>query len=352
MLKNNANENNKLSGLEHALKILITEFYPYTQYFSESLYSLNDLVHQLIFEIIKEEYKQYAPKKTVTDFLFDYDVDGNNRKYTRAIQYAQHYRDYDNDLIENKFGIKIPELKAQNMSGSNVFKGYQLTAHEFLGLKFQAECKLLNKLHEGQIESSKKVSGAKFIELFKDYKNNIDELEPSVNDPEKVICNTFVYYGLETHFLTEFLYRLTLAAEEAGFPKKCQTDRTITLCSINPVIPETFWCPTTFFADFCMIPKWGNFCKPIFYDSDKNWEKKELLVNDCKHIKNFLLQKHLGKLIEFVHSCSVEDKASYIEENYWIWDDRIEYEWTPERIKYYRKLHAAITRDFPKPHIK
>lgn len=341
-----------ISGLTLAFKTLIKEFYPYADSFSAELYTLDDVVHQLIFEIIKEEYKQYAPKKTVTDFLGVYDVDGSYRKYTRALQYAQHYRDHDNNLIEDELGMRVPELEAQDMSGAKVFKGHRFTAHEFLGLKLQAECRLLNKLHEDQIESSKRVSESKFRELFEEYAEKIDELEPSVNKPEDVICNTFVYYGTETHFLTELLYRLTLVAEEAGFPKECPAERIITVCSITPVIPETFWCPAAFIADFCMIPKWEHFCRPIFFDNDADWEKKALLVHDCKHIKNFLLQRHLEKLVGLVHACSIADKASFIEDNYWIWDNRVEYEWTPDRIRYYRKLHAAIMRDFPKPHIK
>ena len=341
-----------IKGLDLALRTLINEFYPYSESFSDELYTLDDVVHQLMFEIIKEEYKQYAPKKTVMDFLGVYDEDGSNRKYTRAIQYAQHYRDYDNDLIEDEFGMRVPELEAQDVSGAKVFKGHQLTAHEFLGLKMQAECGLLNKFHEGQIESSKKISESRFQELFVEYANKIDELEPSVNEPKNVICNTFVYYGIETHFLTEFLYRLTLAAEEVGFPKECPIERIIAVCSITPVIPETFWCPPAFIADFCMIPKWEHFCKPIYSDCDADWEKKALLVQDCKHIKNFLLQRHLEKFIEIMHRCTDADKASYIEDNFWIWDNRVEYEWTPERIRYYRKLHGAIMRGFPKPHIK
>ena len=341
-----------IAWLDLALKTLINEFYPHTEVFTDELYSLDDVVHQLIFEIIKEEYKKYAPRKTVMDFLGDYDVDGSSRKYTRALQYAQHYRDHNNDLIENEFGVRISELEAQDMSGAKVFKGHQFTAHEFLGLKLQAECRLLNKLHEGQIESSKNVSEPKFQELFEEYANKIDELEPFVNEPENVICNTLVYYGTETHFLTEFLYRLTLTAEKAGFPKECPVERILTVCSITPIIPETFWCPTTFIADFCMIPKWEHFCGPIFFDSNADWEKKALLVQDCKHIKNYLLQLHLEKFVEIAHMCTVKEKANYIEENFWIWDNRVEYKWTPERIRYYRKLHAAIMHDFPKPHIK
>lgn len=332
----------EISSLEHALKILINEFYPYTDTFSDELYSLDDVVHQLIFEIIKEEYKRYAQKKTITSFLGDYDVDGSSRKYTRAIQYAQHYRNLDNNLFEDALGIRVSELEEEDMSGANVFKGHRFTAHEFLGLKLQAECELLNKLHEGQIRSSKKVSEARFQELFENYADKIDGLEPPVNEPDNVICNTYVYYGTETHFLTEFLYRVTLAAEEAGFPKDCPTDRILTVCSITPVIPDTSWCPSVFFADFCMIPKWGNFCKHLFLDDTEEWKKKALLIHDCKHIKSFLLQKKLDEFIRIIHACTIEDKASFIEDHYWIWDERVEYNWTSDRIRYYRKLHAAI----------
>ena len=69
--------------------------------------------------------------------------------------------------------------------------------------------------------------------------------------------------------------------------------------------------------------------------------------NCKKKSGNFLLQQHLEKFVGIVHECSVEEKASFIEDNYWIWDNRVEYEWTPGRIRYYRKLHAAIMRDFP-----
>ncbi len=104
-------------ALELALKTLINKFYPFIDTFSDNLYSLEDVIHQLIFEIIKEEYKQFAPKKTITDFLSEYDVDGSNRKYTRALQYAQHYRDYDNNAIENKLSMRVPELESQDMNG-------------------------------------------------------------------------------------------------------------------------------------------------------------------------------------------------------------------------------------------
>ena len=347
--------NISIADLAHALTILINEFYPYPSTFSDELYSLNDVVRQLVFEVIKEEYKKYAPRHTHKYFYERHDEFGSDRKYSRARKYAQYYRDHDDDRIEGDFGIRIPELEALDMSEVRA-RGHQITKHEYLGLKLEAECVLLKKLHQRQIESSKRVKAAEFKKLFEDYSSQIDKLEPGVNEPEGVICNTYVYYGIETHFLTEFLYRLTLAAEEAGFPKAHPTDRIITVCSITPIVPATSWCPMAYIADFCMIPKWDSFCRPIFLDNDEEWKRKALLVQDCKHIKGFILQRYLEKLIGIAHDCTVADKANFIEENYWIWDNRLwknpaEYEWTPKRISYYRNLHSAIMRRFPKPHV-
>ena len=53
-----------ISSIENALKILLKEFYPYIDSFSDDLYSLDDVVKQIIFEIIKEEYKNYAATYT------------------------------------------------------------------------------------------------------------------------------------------------------------------------------------------------------------------------------------------------------------------------------------------------
>ena len=341
-----------VKALKYALSILVQEMYPYADAFSDNLYSLEDVVNQLVFEIIKEEYKQYAPRRTIVDFLGIYDPDGSNRKYTRALQYAQHYRDFDNSQLETDLSLRVPELEAQDMSGGKKFLGHQFTAQEFLGLKLQAECSLLNKLHEGRIDSSKDVKGSYFCEMFVDYEKKRDELEPSVNDPESVICNTFLYFGIETHFLTEFLYKMTLAAEKAGFPKEIPAGRILDVCSAVQVIPDTFWCPATFLADFCMIPKWDSFCNPVFTDSNEVWIKKAALIEDCKHIKSHILQRNLEKLIELVHICTDADKARFIVDHYWIWDNRAEFDWNPNRISYYRKLHSAVMRSFPEPHIR
>ena len=344
-----------IADIRHAIEIVLIEIYPDISALGEGCYSLNDILDQLIFELIKEEYKKYAARRPIQYYLDLYDSEhyGTSRKYTRALQYAQFYKDFDNECIEEAFGLRLPELEAQDVTGSNVFSGHRFTECEFLQFKMQAECRLLNKLHGKQLDNSKNVAENDFRKFFEEYSNFITGLEPQLSStPEHVISCVLAYYGLETHFLTEFLYRLTLCAEKSGFPKEIHTERILSVCGLTTLIPKTKWCPTVLLADLCILPKWYIWGQDIFNANDKDWKEQERLLLDCKQMKNIILQKAGKELVELAHSCTWKDKENFIAEKYWLWDNSPDYEWTSERIRYYRKLHAAVTREFPKPHIK
>ena len=326
-----------IPALRHTIKMLLNEWYPQVSGLNKGHYSFDDILDQVVFELIKEEYKKYAEKHTIQYYL----------------DHTQFYRDWDNSSIEEIFGFRLPELEAQDMSGSNKFTGYQFTEQEFLQIKMQAECKLLNKLHGKQIDNSHNVSEEDFGLLFGEYADQIAGLEPPMNiNPNCIISRVFAYYGIETHFLTEFLYRLTLIAEEQGYPKEVPIDRILFVCGITPFIPATSWCPEVFFADLCILPRWGELGKDIFTANDEEWNEQESLLLDCKRMKNIVLQRRLEKWVEWMHFCSPQEKAGFLVEHYWLWDYGPDYNWTSERIRYYRKLHNAVMQDFPKPQIK
>ena len=316
-------------------------------------YTLDDIIDQFIFEVIIEEYKKYAERHTIQYYLKMYDDEyvGSTRKYTRSIQYAQHFRNFDNDHIQKNHGFRLQDLEKQDVSGSKTFEGYQFTEQEFLQYKLKADCSLLGKLHGRQIENSKKVSESAFKELFSEYYTLLSKLEPPVNNAELVISRTVAYYATETYFLVEFLYNVTLAAEKAGFPKDIPVDRILEVCALQPKLPAIGYCPAVNYAALLFMPKWSVYANDFFTDNDEDWLKKDCVLLDSMQKKTFILQSWHDKLVEYMHSCNIEEKASFIIERYWIWDNLTEFEWTPDRIRYYRKLHAAIMRDFPKPHI-
>ena len=240
--------NTSIADIRSAIEIVIGEIYPNVSTLDGGHYSLNDILDQLIFELIKEEYKKYARKRPIQYYLDLYDNEhyGTSRKYTRALQYAQFYKDFDNEYIEETFGFRLSELEAQDVTGNKVFSGYQFTEWEFLQFKMQAECRLLNKLHGKQLDNSRNVTENAFRKLFEEYSNCITELEPQLNaNPEHVISSVLTYYGMETHFLTEFLYQLTLSAEKIDFPKEVHIDRVLAVYALL----NSFVFPSTLLAE-------------------------------------------------------------------------------------------------------
>ncbi|SFO17382.1 hypothetical protein SAMN05216351_10434 [Pseudobutyrivibrio sp. JW11] len=341
-----------LKDIKHAIEIVIEELYPYSNRLIDEYSNMDDIANQIVFELIKEDYKKNAKRNSVQFYLNKYDIEASNRKYTRAIQHAQHYRDSDYDEIKDDFGVELDELLAEDVSGKKVFEGHHYTEKEYWELKMQAECKLLSKLHQKQIVKSKNVSEPEFKRLFEEYRQLLDDLEPAVNDYNGVICKTLVFYGLETYFLIDYIYSLCLAAEKKGFPDYIPIERMQSVCSITQYIDATDWCPNVYIADYCMLLKWDSMSKHIFEDSNEEWREKIKIIYDCKQLKNIMLQRHLDDWIRLISACSIEEKARFIINNYWIWDKRVDYEWTSDRIKYYRKIYQLLMKDFEKPHIK
>ena len=331
---------------------MLDEVYPDKKSLEIGHYKFDDILDQIIFELIKEDYREHASKATIQDYIYQYDIDAPNRKYTRAIQYAQHYKDFDNENIEQAIGIRIPEMEAQDVSGSKVFQGHQYTLQEYWGLKMVAECKLFEKIHGHQIDSSKKVSESKFRDLFNEYESLRDEIEPPVKDLEQVVANTLFYFGTEEHFSIELMYEITFQAEKRNFPA-IPTNRILDFIQMYTILPRKKWCKDYFFAMNTMLMKRDLYSIDIFDDSDEEWNLKREVILDTYRLKNAILQSSsVNKLFDLVHQCTLKEKADFIIEYYWIWDNQHEFEWNSARIQYYRKLNKELNRAFPKPHIK
>lgn len=338
-----------------AIRAVIENHFPKQERFDLYPYSMQDLVNQIVFELIKEEYKNNATVNSIQHYINKYDPEADNRKYTRAIQYAQFYRDENNRALEDNVGIRSPLLEAVDMSGSNRFCGYSVNLCEFLQFKMQAECKLLNKTHEGQISKAKKVSESDFQKLFDDYSQHISDLEPAINDvdPENIISRIMAYYALETHFLFEYKYKVTLVAEHYKYSKDIPIELLSGICSLMFWIPDASWCPGSVVADLCIIHKWDKMADIVYSTENTSQQDISDFIVDCKRIKGRLLcPELLEKFLVTLSRCSFEDKLMFLKEHFWFWDYSPQYEWDSRRIRYYRWLDDAITRDFGKPHIK
>ena len=346
--------NVSIMDIRRAILKIIKGVYPYGYVLKAGHYSVEDIADQIVFELIKENYKKKAQRKPVMQYINEHDPDlDSNRKYTRATQYMQYYRMLSNDRIEKEYGLRLDELETPDMSGSNRFQGYKITGQEFWMLKMHAECKIFDKFLHGQLTKSKNVTDTQFKELFDQYADYIDVISPMVNDPDDVIEKVFLYFGLEEYFNIDFIFAGVLEAEEHGFPKIIPADRIKAVFAMRPYMPENDWCPRLFCATNTMLMHRNEYWKNIFGDNDSDWQGYELTLEDAFRLKNILLQSaKLENLIDMVSQCSVKEQAEFIIERYWVYDVRDDYEWTPKRINYYRSLVKELTPPIPKPSIK
>lgn len=67
-----------IADIRHAIEIMLIEIYPDISALGEGCYSLNDILDQLIFELIKEEYKKYAARRPIQYYLDLYDSEHYN----------------------------------------------------------------------------------------------------------------------------------------------------------------------------------------------------------------------------------------------------------------------------------
>ena len=337
-----------LMDLRHAFELMLPEFYPHMQRFQWGYYTQDDLLDQLVFEIIKEENKKYGQKNTITYYLIDdehlYDEKANPAQYSKDIKRVQKIRDFNNDRLEEVFGIRLEDLDAQDMSAPRRFEGRMLRRDEFLQYWIDYRTGLLGKLHGHQISDSHKVSNEQFTALFSAFYYNIDKMMPPVNEPDLILPHTLAYFGIETYFLVNFLYNVVLAAEKHSFPRLIPVDRILHICSLTPVYPANEWCPKVCAAVFQMLMKWHDLTDYVFSADENKWTEIELLTEDCKRIKSLLLQRSMEKTIDLIHQCSLQEKNEFILEHYWCWDSRPVdgYEWTPQRISYFRRLYEAV----------
>ena len=59
-----------IADIRHAIEIMLIEIYPDISALGEGCYSLNDILDQLIFELIKEEYKHSFQKQSGAQRFF------------------------------------------------------------------------------------------------------------------------------------------------------------------------------------------------------------------------------------------------------------------------------------------
>lgn len=328
---------------------------PFLDEIKDCVVSLDDMIDHIIYEGIKYAYDDYAEKKSIRQHLKDnnMDDDSERRKFSRALQYAQYYRDLQFDQVIRENHIAVDELHGKDMTEFDTrMEGHEISAMNFVELCNMRDIPLLNKIIGKQIQSSKKVSNPTFIALMDQYDAYIDKLESGMDTDEAVVYNTELYFTLEWKYNVNLVYRIVLEAEKNGFPE-ISKDQVRWLCG-TVQIPGSPWYPYNAGVECRMIMHRHKYLPYMFSLETED----EIADRDAKnaalyHLKSFIATFNSRKSItELVHTTDMSDRAEFIRNRYWIWKHHEKKEWTPERIKYARTVYSLIYQDVAPPKIK
>lgn len=328
---------------------------PFLEEIKDCTVSVDDMIDHIIYEGIKYAYDNYAEKKSVRQHLIDnnMDDDSERRKFSRAIQYAQYYRDLQFEQIAQNNHIEVDELHGKDMKEFETrMEGHEITAMNFVELCNMRDIPLLNKIIGRQIQSSKKVSNSDFVTMMNEYEAYIDKLESEMDTDEKTVYNTELYFTLEWKYNIDLVYNMVLEAEKQGYPD-ITIDNARWLCG-TVQIPGSEWYPYVAGVD-CRMIMHRHKLVPFMFDLSS---EDEIADRDARnaalyHLKSFIATFNAKKSItELVYTTSMSDRAEFIKNRYWIWKHHTKKDWTPERIKYARKVFNLIYQDVEPPKIK
>lgn len=346
----------KIEGLRIALKYTLDRVYRDKEILDDyGHYSVEDVINQVIMEYIVKEYQLYAERKSVSKhreahgLTGEYDADRTAQLYKRLIQRAEHYKEINRQQMMETSGVTRIDLSRNPMEGpSNWQNAYTLTDVDFHELMMQYECPLLSKIYEHKISSKTSVPNPMFQDLFLRYETKIDELYVSMNqaDPASVIEKTIEFFSLQWIYCIELFYEVALEAEQRGRHRDIPFTRVEALCIHIPVIPPTELFPFEVRAAECrMLMKRQDYIPDVFSLNDEDWAFQMDIIGEALRLTSFLGHLKGGTaFIPAIHEISAEEKADFIRENYWLWDNRKHYEWPRRsRIQSMRDLYEHLT---------
>ena len=328
---------------------------PFADELNAGVISIDDMIDHIMYEGIKSAYDDYAEKKSVRQHLIDnnMDSDSERRKFSRALKYAQYYRDLQYEEILQNHMVKEEALLGKDMTSfDNRMEGHEINAMNFVELCNMQDIQVLHKIIGKQIQSSKKVSNTKFKEMKNEYEDYIDQLEKEMDSDEKLVFNTEIYFTLEWKYNIDLVYNIVLEAEKHGYPPITKDNTRWTCGTVN--IPASYWFPAYAGTECRMVMHRHKYLPVMFNELNED----ELAERDARnaalyHLHAFVRFFKAKKTIpELIRESTIHDRAEFIKKRYWIWGNRKNKEWTADRIKYARTIYKLIYQDTEQPKIK
>lgn len=317
--------------------------------------SIEDVIDFIIYEGVKAAYDDYAPKKSLRQHMIEngLDTDADRRRFSRQIQYAQYYRDLQQERIVDRTGIEIDELSGKDMDNIDErMAGHELNDMQFFELNNMLNMPVLKKIMGHQITSSKKVSNKTFVELVDEYDKFVDGLKKGMDTPEKTLFNSEAYFTLDWHYNIDIIYRIVIEAEKHGYPT-FEPYNTRGIMGELVIQPTTEWFSEILTTECRMVLKRKDMLKLVYDVKSEEREEFMYYLAEFYRLRKFIKSYSDRKsVVELVALTSLEDRVDFIKNRQWVWDAHVgNKEWDAKRIKYAREIFEKMYLPIKQPQI-
>ncbi|ETT51581.1 hypothetical protein [Paenibacillus sp. FSL H7-689] len=285
--------------------------------------SQTDLIAQIVFEKLIGHYRNKLPTAAL---------------YHHAVQSKPDYEDIE-PVYERKKRMNNKMLKERERLHKdlgleferNVIpqEGYQYTSLQMQQINNYGSLSIVVALQEGRMADSRKISRARFREIFCDYDNYVQDLmKRSGLSPEQTIRNAIDFYDIQNRMKIEMTYDLVVTMQKYGFEE-------------YPWLPASYFVQgfrnETMFLQNRLLLKQRDWIPYVFGDMIEESEKARDILYTILLVKKITM----NDLDEF--EFELDEMASFVQEEYNPFTVFTEQkDWSDGRIDLARKILKAF----------
>jgi len=296
----------------------------------------------ITLEYIKYAFDYNDPEYSLRHFRKgNNDTDDERMRQSRIIETVLKYKKREIDLSG---GELPPDHKYANISMDGIeskLKGYRLTEMNYFEHQNIHDLDIIKAIFLNRIGSAKKISNARFQEIFDQYDMFIEEIiEKSKNNDEDMVFYSIAFFTLEWHYAIELFYYIACIMEENDIQEINRSNLILLFGDVEIESMFSGWVTT-----HSRMIKERLFFANCLFDKETPLSVKEELVSLIKEIialvvyyKESLHSINDMKYIDWFRTESnISDWASFFRyyDVFSIWGKK---EWTPRRIQNMRKL--------------
>lgn len=180
-----------------------------------NLVNIDDLIAQIVFELIKEQYYENLlrfPLRTYVSDMPQSSLDTLDAAYEQLKRNRVTAANAQNQLYQ-QIGVMPPQ--------TNDFKskaeGYQYNSLQIHEINNYQNLEIIKSLMKGRMANSKKISRTHFRDIFQEYDSYVrTQMKKAENSPQERLIHSIDFYDLQIRMKIELTYSMALYMEKCG----------------------------------------------------------------------------------------------------------------------------------------